>query len=208
LILQKKAILFINGQAPKILPNTDGYAVVACTDGAFYYLKENGFLISKLDFVSGDFDSHPGFEQDCPTIQFIATPNQDKTDFEKALELLIERECTSVDVFGGSGGEMDHYLGNLHVASKFAHSLEICFYDDDSNYFFAPNNLILNGVQEKRISLFPFPLVENIHTKGLKWELKGQNLEISKNMGIRNMAVDSCVEIHFDAGNLIVFVGK
>lgn len=206
--MQKKALLFINGQAPEQLPSPEGYDLIACTDGAFHYLEAQGFPLEKLDFISGDFDSHQGFVNSELELEFILTPDQDKTDFEKAMELLLQKKCTVVDVYGGSGGEMDHYLGNLHVASKFVHLVEIHFYDAFAHYFFAPKKLILPQVQGKIISLFPFPLAKNIRTQGLQWELNGQDMEITQNMGIRNLAIVPEVKIQHDSGNLIVFVRK
>ena len=53
--MKNKALLFINGEPPKQFPNLSGYKLIACTDGAFHYLKELDFPLDKLDFISGDF---------------------------------------------------------------------------------------------------------------------------------------------------------
>ena len=103
--MSKTALLFINGTPPKNLPNTEGYAIIACTDGAFHYLKEKNFTLEKLDFISGDFDSHEGNDENIYQEKFIFTPDQDFTDFQKALEILKNKGLKKVDVFGGSGGE-------------------------------------------------------------------------------------------------------
>ena len=58
----EKALLFINGVPPEKLPGTENYSLIACSDGAFHYLKEKNFPLEKLDFISGDFDSHCGSE--------------------------------------------------------------------------------------------------------------------------------------------------
>ncbi len=202
-----KALLFINGVPPENLPNSEGYDVIACSDGAFHYLKRKNFPLGKLDFISGDFDSHSGSDDEIYNEKFISTPDQDKTDFEKSLELLIEQNIDSVDVYGGSGGEMDHFLGNLHVALKFKTQLVIKFYDQFSTYFFSPKNFSLNNVKGKMISLFPFPSVENISTSGLNWNLQNDFLEVGKKIGTRNFAIEDEVTINFEKGELIVFVG-
>ena len=56
--MKNKALLFINGDSPKTIPNLSGYDLIACTDGAFHYLKQHKFPLNQLDFISGDFDSH------------------------------------------------------------------------------------------------------------------------------------------------------
>ena len=201
-----KALLLINGVPATHLPETEDYAMIACSDGAFHYLKEKKFPLDKLDLISGDFDSHLGNDEAIYHDRFIFTPDQDKTDFHKSLEIIQERGITAVDVYGGSGGEMDHFLGNLTAAFLFKNHLEITFYDEFSTYFFAPKTLVLENVKGKTISLYPFPLTENITTKGLNWPLNNESLDISKRIGTRNLASEETVVIHYGKGDLVVFV--
>lgn len=206
--MSKTALLFINGTPPKNLPNTEDYAIIACTDGAFHYLKEKNFTLEKLDFISGDFDSHSGNDENIYHEKFIYTPDQNFTDFQKALEILKNKDVKKVDVYGGSGGEQDHFLGNLHVAFLFKNELEITFYDEFSSYFFIPNNFKIDNVEGKMISLLPFPKVENLVTYGLNWELKNEDLEITKRIGTRNFANKNTVKISYEKGDLLIFIGK
>ena len=203
-----KALLFINGVPPKSFPALESYALIACSDGAFHYLKENGFPLDQLDFISGDFDSHTGIDEGVYQDKFIYTPDQDKTDFEKSLEIIEKRGFNEVDVYGGSGGEMDHFLGNLTVAFKFKEDLKITFFDEYSKYFFAPNILVLNEVKNKLISLYPFPSATNVSTTGLNWSLQNETLDITNRIGTRNFAKEDQVSIEFETGNLVVFIGN
>lgn len=202
----EKALLFINGVPPEKLPETDNYSLIACSDGAFHYLKEKNFPLEKLDFISGDFDSHCGSDDDIYYQKFIFTPDQDKTDFEKSLEIIAQKGLKKIVVYGGSGGEMDHFLGNLTVALRFKNQMEIIFYDEFSTYFFAQNHLVLEKVKGKTISLFPFPLAESVSTKGLNWSLNKENLAITGKIGTRNFASEDQVTIDFEKGELVVFV--
>ena len=204
----KTALLFINGTPPKNLPNTEGYAIIACTDGAFHYLKEKNFPLAQLDFISGDFDSHTGIDENIYHEKFIFTPDQNFTDFQKALDILKNKDVKKVDVYGGSGGEQDHFLGNLHVAFLFKDLMEITFYDEFSSYFFIPKDFEINNVEGKMVSLLPFPKVENLVTDGLNWELKNEDLEITKRIGTRNFATKSTVKISYSDGDLLVFIGQ
>ena len=202
------ALLFINGTPPKNLPNTEGYAIIACIDGAFHYLKQKNFSLEKLDFISGDFDSHSGIDENIYHEKFIFTPDQNFTDFQKALDILKNKDVKKVDVYGGSGGEQDHFLGNLHVAFLFKDLMEITFYDEFSSYFFIPKDFEINNVEGKMVSLLPFPKVENLVTDGLNWELKNEDLEITKRIGTRNFATKSTVKISYSDGDLLVFIGQ
>lgn len=202
-----KVLLFINGDAPKSLPNPENYNLIACTDGAFHYLKRMNFPLDKLDFISGDFDSHSGSDEDMYQDKFILTLDQDKTDFHKALEIILEKGFTEVDVFGGSGGEQDHFLGNLTVAYAFKDRMKIKFYDEFSEYYFIPNHFKLKGVKNKMISLYPFPAVDNITTKGLNWPLTNDSLSIISRIGTRNFAIEDEVSVEYQSGDVLFFVG-
>lgn len=205
--MRDKALLFINGDAPKSLPNLENYGLIACTDGAFHYLKRMGFPLDKLDFISGDFDSHSGSDEDMYEGKFILTLDQEKTDFHKALEIIQERGFSDIDVFGGSGGEQDHFLGNLTVAYAFKDKMKITFYDEFSEYYFIPNHFTLKGMKNRMISLYPFPLVNNMTTKGLNWPLTNESLSITSRIGTRNFAVEDEVSVEYESGDVLLFVG-
>ena len=209
----KKALLFINGDPPKMIPNLLGYDLVACTDGAFHYLKQLKFPLDKLDFISGDFDSHKIEDEiikqsENHQFEIIETPDQNKTDFHKALEIIIEKGFDNVDVYGGSGGEQDHFLGNLSVAFAFKDKINLHFFDDYSSYYFIPKKITISDVKAKMISLMPFPIAKNIETKGLKWPLYKEDLILGERIGTRNIAENKDVTIKYKQGDLLIFVGK
>ena len=211
--MKNKALLFINGDSPKTIPNLSGYDLIACTDGAFHYLKELNFPLEKLDFISGDFDSHKIEEEIIQQAQnhsfeIIETPDQNKTDFHKALELILKKGFENIDVYGGSGGEQDHFLGNLSVAYAFKDKLNLQFFDEYSSYYFIPKNFSISDVKGKMISLMPFPIAKNIETKGLKWPLYKEDLILGERIGTRNIAENKDVTIKYNQGDLLIFVGN
>ncbi len=211
--MRNKALLFINGDSPKTIPNLSGYDLIACTDGAFHYLEQLKFPLDKLDFISGDFDSHKIEEEIIQQAQnhsfeIIETPDQNKTDFHKALELILEKGFENIDVYGGSGGEQDHFLGNLSVAYAFKDKLNLQFFDEYSSYYFIPKNFSISDVKGKMISLMPFPIAKNIETKGLKWPLNREDLILGERIGTRNIAENKDVTIKYNQGDLLIFVGN
>lgn len=206
--MKDKVLLFINGDAPKSFPDLQNYSLIACSDGAFHYLKELNFPLDKLDFISGDFDSHSGSDENIYQEKFIYTPDQEKTDFQKALEIILEKGFKNVDVFGGSGGEQDHFLGNLTVAFRFKDKMKIKFYDEFSEYFFIPQKFVISGMKNRIVSLYPFPFAENITTKGLKWPLSNVNADMTTDMLTRNFASDDEISIEYRKGNILFFAGK
>ena len=207
----KKALLFINGDSPKTIPNLSRYNLIACTDGAFHYLKQLKFSLDKLDFISGDFDSfdvNALREPQRDNFEIIETPDQNKTDFHKALEIIIEKGFDNIDVYGGSGGEQDHFLGNLSVAFAFKDKVNLRFFDEYSSYYFIPKKFTISDVKGKMISLMPFPIAKNIETKGLKWPLYKEDLILGERIGTRNIAENKDVTIKYKQGDLLIFVGN
>jgi len=192
--------LLLNGEPPKNLPEFSNYKIICATDGAYQFLKEKKIV---PNFISGDFDSLTDLPKD---IEVIHTPNQDFTDFDKILQILFEKGFKNVDVFGASGKEQDHFLGNLHTAIQWKEKLNLTFFDNHSRYFLADKNTeILNSV-DKTISLVPFPEATSIKTKGLQYSLNDENLTFGQRIGTRNKAVKNKVEISFKTGELFIFI--
>jgi thiamine pyrophosphokinase len=197
---QKKVFLLLNGEAPIMLPNLSNYALICATDGAYHYLAENNIV---PDLVCGDLDS----SQEIPkNIEVIHTPNQDYTDFDKTLQILLEKGFTEIDVFGASGKEQDHFLGNLHTAIQFKGKLNLTFFDNYSRYFLADKSTEISDCKDKIVSLVPFPKATNITTEGLQYPLKNEDLIFGKRIGTRNKAIKNKVEITFKSGELFIFI--
>ncbi len=193
--------LFLNGERPKKLPLLKGYEAVYCTDGAFQLFEHSDV---KPDLIIGDFDSITELPKG---IEHIHTPDQNFTDFEKTIKIIIEKGFTSVDVFAANGLEQDHFLGNLSTALAYKNELKIIFFDDRQTYFFVDKQVKLINVLGKKISLFPFPKTESVSSKGLQYPLNRINLSLVNNkIGTRNVATEENVVIQFEKGELLVFI--
>ena len=195
-----KVFLLLNGDKPKQLPNLDKYKLICATDGAYKYLEENNV---SPNFVTGDFDSLTNFPKE---IEFIETPDQDFTDFDKILQILFEKGFYHIDVYGASGAEQDHFLGNLHTAIQWQHKLKLTFFDNYSTYYLADKLTSIKNCKEKIVSLIPFPEAKQISTQGLQYPLKNENLTFGEKIGTRNRAIKNEVSISFAEGNLFIFI--
>ena len=196
----KKVFLLLNGERPLKLPNTSQYDIVCATDGAYQYLKENKIV---PHFISGDFDS---LETLPKTVETIHTPNQELTDFDKIMQLLFDKNADSIDIYGASGKEQDHFLGNLHTAMQWKDRLKITFFDNYGTYFFGEKEMIVPNCLNKTISLLPFPTATNITTQGLQYPLKKEDLTFGTTIGTRNKAIKKEVNISFETGELLIFI--
>ncbi|WBL24347.1 thiamine diphosphokinase [Zunongwangia sp. HGR-M22] len=199
---QAEVVLFINGQFPKQIPVLDSFKKIYCTDGAYQKLTA---LKIQPDVVSGDFDSVDR-EAIASSVTVLETPDQNATDFEKILKIIIEEGYKSVAVYGCSGLEQDHFLGNLNSMLKHKDEIEIRCFDDFGFYFFAEKNIEIIDFQDEIISLFPFPEAKNIYSEGVKYPLHDEDLSITTRIGTRNTITESTARIRFKSGNLLVFV--
>ncbi len=198
----QKAFLLLNGEPPMVMPNLSIYNIVCATDGAYNYFEKNNIT---PDFISGDFDSVKTLPNN---IEVIHTPNQNYTDFDKALQILFKRGFKTVDVYGASGQEQDHFLGNLHTAILWKDKIKLNFYDNYSSYFLADKLSVINDCNGKTISLMPFPKTVGITTKGLQYPLNNEDLSFTTRIGTRNVAVEDEVTIEFKTGEMFIFIKK
>lgn len=198
----KKAFILLNGLAPAIFPDVAKYDIVCAIDGAYNHFEKNNIV---PDLVTGDFDSI----HTIPTnVEVINTPDQNYTDFDKALMILKERGFFHIDVYGGSGKEHDHFLGNISTAIQWQNKLKITFFDDFGMYFFIEKHFKISNVENRTVSLIPLPLATNILTKGLKYPLKNEDLTFGERIGTRNKAAENTVEISFESGNLLIYISN
>ena len=197
----KKVALFLNGEKPQSKPNLSDYDWVVCADGAYQYFVDYEL---EPDLIIGDFDSIESLPNHIPHVH---TPDQDFTDFEKALTHIIEKGFNEIDVFAANGMEQDHFLGNLTTALKYKNKCNLVFYDDNQAYYFINKQVKVNNIMGKTVSLFPFPKATKVFTKGLQYAINGKTLNMKKNkIGTRNKAVDNTIEIQFNKGNLLLFI--
>ena len=196
----KKVFLLLNGETPNEVPDISNYDMICATDGAYQYLKKHNI---SPNFIAGDFDSLQGIPKE---IEVIKTPNQDFTDFDKILQILFDKEFTHIDVFGASGKEQDHFLGNLHTAIQFKEKLKLTFIDNHSRYFLADKSTKISDCKDKIVSLIPFPKATNIITEGLEYQLNNEDLVFGERIGTRNKGIQDTVKVTFKNGELFIFI--
>jgi thiamine pyrophosphokinase len=196
----RKAFILLNGSEPKTFPDFSQYDIVCAIDGAYNYFKKHNI---EPDLVTGDFDS---IYKIPTTVEVIKTPNQDYTDFEKALQILKHRGYHYIDVYGGSGKEHDHFLGNISTALQWKMGLSITFYDDFGKYFFIEDYFVGTNLKDRNISLIPVPVANGIITKGLQYPLNNETLRFGERIGTRNKACENDIQISVEDGDLLIYI--
>ncbi len=162
----------------------------------------------KVDVLLGDFDR--GFnpevykEKQFP-IEIVHTPNQDKTDLEKAFDFLITKGHKAVNVVWATGKRIDHTLHNLTIGANYQENLKIVFFDDYSKAFLLPKNYQKWYEKNTILSLIPIGNVSGIATKNLFYPLHNDSLILGYKTGSSNFVKeDGLVTIEFEKGDLLL----
>lgn len=178
---------------------------VVVLDGAVDRVLSLGI---KFDALLGDFDrlgpDHEIFKSQSD-VEIVHTPDQDKTDLEKAIDFLIEKKQTAVNIVWATGLRMDHTFNNIITLGKYKDKINAVILDDYSRIFVLPKTFKKYYNQGQVISLFPLHKVEGIKTKGLKYNLNNESLSLPERTGSSNEVLEKgMVEIEYSEGILII----
>lgn len=162
----------------------------------------------KVDVVLGDFDRNFDpiiYKESQYPIEIIHTPNQDKTDLEKAFDYLIERKIPAVNVVWATGKRADHTITNITNIVKYRELLKIVLLDDHSKIFLLPKRFEKWYPKNSIISLIPVGEVIGIQSSNLYYPLKNTTLSSGYKSGNSNhVNEDGIVKITHDSGDLLL----
>nr|CAD7257148.1 unnamed protein product [Timema shepardi] len=184
------------------------------TNNWFHFLNQEDAL-SKIDhhtphIICGDMDSlEPKASQFFVGANMVETPDQDETDFTKALRVLdayLKDDHTKVDgvvVLCDTSGRFDQIVANintLYKAEGILGSLPVYQLAQDSlTWVLTPGTHAISVPDILRrhqcwCSLVPFgSRAKCVTTKGLKWDLDGQSMEFGKLLSTSNTYSDKPV---------------
>ncbi len=179
--------------------------LVIVLDSAIERVFELGI---KVDVLLGDFDRgfNPEYylEQQYP-LTIVRTPNQDKTDLEKAFDYLIEKGHKAVNVIWATGKRADHTITNITNIVSYRDQLKIVLLDDHSKVFLLPNKYDKWYIANTALSLIPIGKVSGITTKNLFYPLNNEELTIGYRTGSSNHVIeDGIVSISHVTGDLLL----
>ncbi len=188
-LARQNTLIILNGNLD-ILENfpTKNYQQILVADGAWNTVKKQPWS-GVVTHIMGDGDSIIKKPK-----QFIDLIDQNFTDFEKILQHLCDEKIRDADVIGASGGEMDHFLGNLSVAAKYVERVSLTFFDSYQCYFYQSGDVQLQGVLGKTISLYPFPEA-TMTSQGLRYEMQALTLDLYNQQSLRNVAIADTVTL-------------
>ncbi len=215
----KRAVIFVNGnlsdigRAKKFITKKD-YLIAA--DGGVKHILKLGLI---PDVVIGDLDSTPptlikkikqmrkGLINQTSTLITYPT-KKDKTDFELAINLVLEKKYQVIIIFGIFGDRIDHFLANIFLIAKIQmenQSTKIKIIEGKKEIFIVNKKIIIEGQVRDEISIIPVSeKLEGISTKGLQYELKGGKLIFGSTRGVSNVMNKNSATITLSKGLAIV----
>lgn len=205
---QEPALIIANGAScnPELLGQLLEWSpLVIVLDSAIERVLELGI---KVDVLLGDFDH--GFDPEVYKaaqypIEIIHTPDQDKTDLEKAFDYLIQRQIPAVNVVWATGKRADHTITNLTNIVRYRDLIKIVILDDHSKIFLLPNKFEKWYTAGTPISLIPIGIVNGINSENLVYPLKNTTLTIGYRTGSSNeVAQDGLVTLTHTDGDLLL----
>lgn len=188
-----ESILCLNGN----LPNKDFFikeVPIIAADGAADKLLDIGV---KPDIVIGDLDSIKNIDK----FKVVHTPNQDESDFQKALKYLEQNQLLPTLILGTDGGFIDHILFNIDIIMRN----KCIFYSPPIIGYPLEASTKFSFKLGSKISIFAMPEAK-ISTSGLKWELNNSILKFPGFNSLSNEVVKENIKIEIQEGAILLLV--
>lgn len=161
-----RTIIIANGNLDNQEIYWEDYDFIVATDGGANYCLEKNLT---PDLIIGDFDSiSEEALKKFEAVKQIKISDQNKTDLEKALDYLKEKDNEQIDIYGATScNRVDHTLANIFLLKN---------YQDLPVKIISRNNIIeitqnktLNNMKGEVVSIFPLCEDAQIKLKGFKW---------------------------------------
>jgi len=195
----KRAVIFANGnlsdlsQAKNIITNED--CLIAADGGVKHVLK----LGLAPQVVIGDFDSTPKntfkkigrTRRSAPTKIIKYPTKKNKTDFELAIDFVLDRKYNQIIIFGILGDRIDHFIANIFLLAKIQtenKSIKIKIVEGKKEIYILNKEIIINGQIGDEVSIIPVSgKLEGIVTEGLYYRLIDDTLSFGSTRGVSNV---------------------
>ncbi|MDD5363001.1 MAG: thiamine diphosphokinase [Ignavibacteria bacterium] len=204
----RNTILFLNGDIPslrlirKICPKN---SYIICADGGANAVLKYGII---PDIILGDLDSINKKTSDFyskKNVEIRKIKEQDTTDFEKSLMYIIEHGLNNVIILGALSSRPDHTMNNFSVLKRYRKVLDMKLYNETFEIYFINHKTEFAYKKNCTVSLMAMPLASGIKTKGLKYPLNNESLEMGLREGALNVSSAKKVSVEYKHGDLLIF---
>jgi len=156
------------------------------------------------EVITGDMDSISSPDA-FPQSRILPTPDQDRTDFEKALALI---EAPLILCLGFLGRRFDHELAAMNTLARAAQRRIVLIGTHDA-IIFIRGDISVSLAAGTRVSVWPVGEQHFIGSDGLEWPLDGLCMAPGKTIGTSNRVAAGSSEVSIradgeDSGYLII----
>ena len=204
-----RALLFAGGNISDIAAVPE-YDIVIAADSGYDLAREEGIdvdvLIGDLDSISAEGLTHA--EETGVHIHRFDV-DKDATDFELALVAAQDLGVTSVDIYGGEGGSLGHFIGITTgiTAQRWRHLAIEWHMGTRSLYPIHPRQpLHLHASQGSSLTIIPIGDTRGVSAIGVQWPLVDEQLPAGTSRGLSNVVTETTQTISLDQGALLVIV--
>jgi thiamine pyrophosphokinase len=178
---------------------------VLAADGGANHLARIGV---RPEAVVGDLDSIlPGVRRWVGEERMVLRPDQESTDLHKTLAYAFdERHAREVTVLAATGGRLDHALENLMLLARWAERGSLELRDEEVRVVPVTDRGSFATEPGQTISLMPVGRCERVWTRGLRWPLAGEPLDLAGRTGVSNLAEGAEAEVRVEGGAVLVFL--
>lgn len=187
------------------------YDLIVAVDAGLESAKSLGLI---PHVVVGDFDTVSSqvleeYQRLPDIIWEIHNPEKNETDTELAVHTAMNMGAGEITILGGTGGRMDHMLGNLQLmAACLKQGVSACLIDSQNKVYLLKEGKSFwrEELWGKYISFLPFTQkVHGITLKGFYYPLNQRNITMGEEAGlcISNELSEDRGSISFTSGILI-----
>ncbi len=193
------------GDCDSLLIDKKDNDVIIAADGGLKHLKKFGIC---SDIIIGDFDSFGSVPDGDNVIRL--KPEKDVTDLYAAVEVGLSKGCDRFEIYGATGGRIDHSLANIQLAVSLAErniqhiirgaGFSVCAVKNDKIEF--------STDMQGYISVFAHSdICFGVSIKGLKYEFDGASLSNNFALGVSNEFIGKNSVISVANGTLVIVYG-
>lgn len=208
----KTAVLFAGCEEELILPSEEikqAAGMIVCADGGIEFCFRAGM---KPNLVVGDFDSaSPGLVERARLegARIVEFPQEkDETDLDIALKMTYRAGINRCMVYGALGGRIDHEMTNILLLRRYAcMGMKVSLIGRTSSIDVLTHeyHCRFEGKSGCPVSLIPISeILCGVRTKGMKYELHGDDMVSGSSRGVSNIIVEDYAEISCVTGEAAV----
>ncbi len=200
------AVVIVDGDppGPSVLDELPDDPWVVAVDGGLDHATRLGLTV---DRVVGDMDSvsPEGLATIDPSRLDPYPTDKDATDLELAMNAAAA-VAERVIVVGGTGGRLDHLIGNVTIlcSDRYA-AVDIEWVSNSGRAFVVRSHVDLHGVPGQIVSLLPMGGdAAGVTTAGLRWPLEDARLRFGTSRGVSNEFTSPVARVSLRSGVLLV----